>query len=63
MRNTDADIPKRTLSMKKTVSEVLETSEDAQRVNTEDLIVCLQRHNCKVGRYLKQRDGHALVCR
>jgi hypothetical protein len=59
----DADIPKRTLPMKKTVSEVLETSEDAQRVDTEDLIVCLQRHNCKVGRCLKQRDGHALVCR
>ena len=59
----DADIPKRTLPMKKTVSEVLETSEDAQRVDTEDLIVCLQRHNCKVGRCLKYWQGHGLVCR
>ncbi len=57
----DQDIPKRTLPMKTTVSEVLETTEEEQRVDTEDLIVCLQRHNCKVGRCLKNWEGHGLV--
>ncbi len=58
----DQDRPKRTLPRMKTVSEVLET-EAEQRVDTEDLIVCLQRHNSKVGRCLKYWQGHGLVCR
>jgi hypothetical protein len=43
----DQDMPKRTLPMIKTVTEVFETIEVGQRVDTEDLIVCLQRHTIK----------------
>jgi hypothetical protein len=42
----DQDMPKRTLPKIETVTKVLETSEVAQRVDNEGLIVCLQTHNC-----------------
>jgi hypothetical protein len=63
MSTPDQDMPKRTLPMEETVTEALETSKVAQRVDTVALIVCLRRHNGKVGCCLKQRDGHALACR
>ena len=42
----------RILPMKKTAS-----SDEVKEVDMDDLVVCLQRHNCKAGRCFKQRDN------
>jgi hypothetical protein len=57
------DIPVRILPMKRRIRDILSLNETGQRVDRMDLIVCLQRHNCKMGRCLKEWKEHKICCR
>ena len=49
----EQDTPARRLPMKLKISDVLEVDVDEQSVDMDDLVVCLQRHNCRIGRCMK----------
>ncbi len=57
------DKPVKILPMKRRIRDILSLNVSGQRVERMDLIVCLQRHNCKMGRCLKEWKEHKICCR